>query len=96
MVALPQIVNMAHDLTGRVFGLLTVLSEEPSGVYTNGARYARWLCGCSCSAKSTKIVSANSLRSGRSTSCGCVRKAAAIAMGARRRKYFTQSGSTTR
>ena len=56
------------DLTGRKFGKLTVLgSVQP----LNG--HAAWECICECGEHSG--VMAQSLTSGRTTSCGCNRKA---------------------
>lgn len=55
-----------EDLTGRRFGLLTVLAldhREKSG------RHALWLCRCDCGAPHT--ARGTHLRSGRSASCGC-------------------------
>ena len=52
------------DLVGRVFGLLTVVSQHGR----IGAKVA-WLCRCSCGTEKTVI--GDSLRSGKTTSCGC-------------------------
>lgn len=52
------------DLTGRVFGRLTVLRPAPSA----GER-AMWRCRCSCGRELD--VAASSLTRGLSTSCGC-------------------------
>ena len=57
------------DFTGRVFGRLTV---ERRGPPNHRYQCVMWLCRCACG--NTKSVSANSLRSGRTTSCGCFRK----------------------
>lgn len=55
------------DLTGQVFGLWTVLHEaEP-----DKSGRARWLCRCICGKE--RIVTADNLRSGKSTSCGHTR-----------------------
>jgi hypothetical protein len=53
------------DLTGRTFGKMTVLKYDHSN--KNGAY---WLCECEC--KNTKIVSAHSLKTGHTASCGCL------------------------
>lgn len=55
------------DLTGSVFGLLTVISY--AGVDKLARR--RWNCLCVCGNKTTSLGQA--LRSGNSKSCGCVR-----------------------
>jgi len=54
-----------NDLTGQVFGGLTVLKRSPSAK----GRHSRWLCLCKCGKK--KIIQGNSLRSGVTKSCGC-------------------------
>lgn len=53
-----------QDLTGLVYGQLTVLQELPS----NG-KYTRWLCRCDCG-KEKSIISV-ALRQGTTVSCGC-------------------------
>lgn len=53
------------DLTGRVFGRLTV--REFAG--RNDNRELLWLCDCRCGG--TKIAVGNNLRSGGTKSCGC-------------------------
>ncbi len=57
-----------EDLTGRRFIKLTVVAYSHSGSY--GKHY--WLCQCDCG--SLKSVEATKLRSGRTRSCGCIRK----------------------
>ena len=57
----------AHDLSGQVFGLLTVLSRSLAG---RGARAgAQWVCECACGGRA--VCSSQELRGGRRTSCGC-------------------------
>lgn len=51
------------DHTGKKFGRLTALHSDP-------ARREHWICRCSCGAE--KSVSAGSLVSGRTKSCGCL------------------------
>lgn len=62
-----------YDLTGRVFGRLTVQKRgrntaptpsEPSGV-------VQWWCRCECGTR--KLVRAHSLVGGHTKSCGCLR-----------------------
>ncbi len=55
-----------RDLTGQTFGRLTVVKEAPAGKHSN----TRWECRCICD--EIRIVSSNNLRSGTSTSCGCL------------------------
>lgn len=56
--------NISDDLTGMVFGNLTVLQKEKS---QKGR--VRWLCRCSCGQQ--KIVTAHELKLGKTKSCGC-------------------------
>lgn len=59
-----------QDLTGMVFGRLTVLKEvgkQKPGCYL-------WECQCSCGNTSHIIVDGNKLRSGNKKSCGCIRR----------------------
>lgn len=53
------------DLTGKRFGFWMVLSRASN----NKSGQVQWKCCCECGAE--KLVTANSLRSGNSTSCGC-------------------------
>lgn len=55
------------DMTNRTFGKLTV--KRFAG--TNKRGEATWECKCDCGKKT--IVPGNKLRSGHTTSCGCVR-----------------------
>ena len=57
----------AVDLTGQVFGRLTVVGAAPHR--PDPRRRACWRCSCSCGA--TKEVRADHLTSGASQSCGC-------------------------
>lgn len=57
----------AHDLTGKIFGRLTVLSRE--GHTDSGG--ITWLVRCSCGTE--KRVRAAKLKDGRVRSCGCLR-----------------------
>ena len=63
---IPNTTNLI-DLTGQKFDKWTVLEKAPS---RNGHVY--WLCQCKCG--NIKEVKADSLRSGRSKSCGCLQK----------------------
>lgn len=56
---------VAEDLTGQVFGNLTVLekAESKSG-------RTQWKCRCTCGKET--VVSARNLKSGKTKSCGCM------------------------
>lgn len=55
------------DLTGQVFGRLTVQKQLPRTYQT------MWQCVCSCGCRNLRVSGAN-LRSGHTTSCGCLRE----------------------
>jgi hypothetical protein len=55
------------DLTDRRFGRLTVLRR----IGTTSYGQPQWLCRCDCGKETTPM--GNSLRSGLTTSCGCLR-----------------------
>lgn len=57
------------DLTGMVFGRLTVLEKRPSVKSSTGQFLTYWKCRCACG-KVVEIHS-NSIRRGLSKSCGC-------------------------
>lgn len=59
----------AKDLTGMVFGRLTVLERADDHVQESGRRRVRWRCRCSCGNEA--IVGTDSLTSGSTISCGC-------------------------
>lgn len=60
------------DLTGRVFGRLTVLHREGTEITPNGTKRPVWLCLCICGVKHK--VQGHLLRGGLTTSCGCYRR----------------------
>lgn len=57
------------DLTGQVFGRLTVLEPGPKQGKEN-----TWICECSCSAKTHVTVKISNLRNGHTKSCGCLKR----------------------
>jgi len=56
-----------RDLTGRVFGRLTVEAESGK---TNNGNY-KWQCKCACG--NMTLVASHQLVNGRTRSCGCLR-----------------------
>ena len=58
------------DLTGQVFGRLTVIER----VENNNKGNTRWLCECNCSYRNKVIVLGYDLKSGHTQSCGCLQK----------------------
>jgi len=67
----------AKDMTGEVFGYLTVIrryfptTQEIQGALSND-RKAMWLCRCRCGGE--KITTGDNLRRGHTQSCGCYQK----------------------
>jgi hypothetical protein len=59
-----------EDLTGKVFGKLTVISKAEPYIKPYG-RYSQWLCLCNCGKKG--IHRENHLKAGWAKSCGCVK-----------------------
>jgi hypothetical protein len=55
------------DLTGRRYGRLLVLGFS----HTTELRQAKWRCACDCGSEA--IVTGNSLKNGKTQSCGCLR-----------------------
>ncbi len=53
------------DLTGNRFGRLTVVSRAE-----NAGHHLRWTCLCDCG--NTKAVNSSHLKTGHTTSCGCI------------------------
>ena len=60
--------NRFQDLTGQVFGRLTVLSLFSKG---NG-KMTKWNCQCNCFKKNIVTVSIAHLKTGHTRSCGCL------------------------
>jgi len=60
------------DLTGKKFDRLTVLERVGTDVTPAGTVIPTWLCRCDCG--SELVVRGNSLRTGNTRSCGCLRK----------------------
>ncbi len=67
-------VKVKNDLTGMVFGRLTVLEQAEDYVRpSNGQHEARWLCECSCKNHTRKIIKGADLVKKRTSSCGCMK-----------------------
>lgn len=58
------------DLSGRIFGRLTVIERASNNKWGN----TRWLCQCNCISNKRVIVSGTDLKSGHTQSCGCLQK----------------------
>ena len=62
------------DLTGQTFGRWTVLCEAEPRLNTYGYPIRVWRCQCNCELHTIKDLGQSALTSGRSQSCGCLRK----------------------
>lgn len=68
-------VNVKDDLTGMVFGRLTVVRQTDDYLHPNGSRRAQWLCECSCAEHKLVVVCGDRLKAKNGTrSCGCLQK----------------------
>ena len=61
------------DMTGRVFGRLTVLYRAEDYISSSNIHHTKWHCRCECG--NEVDVLASNLTSGKSKSCGCARAA---------------------
>jgi hypothetical protein len=60
------------DQTGKRFGRLTALRRGPDVVRANGKHIHTWVCACECGAECS--VRVQSMTSGKTQSCGCLRQ----------------------
>lgn len=65
------------DLTGQVFGRLTVLRRAPNLSRGN----TRWVCQCSCKDHTIVTVDGSALKRGMTRSCGCLHRETAVIQG---------------
>ena len=74
------------DLTGKTFGHLTVLCRANDKILRNGVKKPMWLCQCDCG--NIKEILGESLRNGKTTSCGCHRGDSLIAYSTKHGKRY--------
>jgi hypothetical protein len=60
------------ELTGQVFGRLTVIERAEDYIATSGAHHSCWVCRCECGNETTSH--GNNLKRGDTKSCGCLSK----------------------
>lgn len=60
------------DLTNQVFNHLTVLSKDEKRTKEKGRTY--WFCQCDCEEKNVVSIATSQLTTGKTRSCGCLRK----------------------
>lgn len=76
---------MLKDLTGQRFGRLSVLRRAPHNYRCpSGSCATLWVCRCECGAE--VIIDRRNLTSGRTCSCGCLRRENARRQAEARRK----------
>ena len=61
---------MWTDLTGQKFGKLTVIGRSENKIYKNGRSKIMYSTICECG--TSKLVNGESLKSGRTKTCGCL------------------------
>lgn len=64
--------KIKEDLTGRKFNKWKVLYQADDKIQPSGKHRTMWHCICECG--NEKDIDGSSLKSGKSTSCGCVLK----------------------
>lgn len=76
------------DLTGKQYGLLTVVRQAEDHIRNDGKKEAMWICKCNCKKQSTKTVRGTDLKTGHTHSCGCLSIAKRIQTG-KKNHYIT-------
>ena len=74
------------DITGKIFGHLTVVKRVDDKVLKSGRRIPMWLCECDCG--NTTCVAGYRLRSGKTKSCGCRKTEALVAYSTKHGKRY--------
>ena len=80
-------VKVRKDLTGKIFGRLTVLKQVDDYVLSDGRHRAQWLCECNCAQHTKIVVVGDRLKSGTTKSCGCIGQELASQRLKNNRKY---------
>ena len=65
-------VKVKEDLTGKIFGDLTVLRQDDDYISPGGQKHAAWLCQCKCGNPHVNHIKVRDchLKNGTATSCG--------------------------
>lgn len=84
-------VEVKDDLTGKVFGLLTVLEQAEDYIApSSGKHYAKWRCQCECENKTIiEVMGCALTRTNGTKSCGCIKKATSSEHCKNMRKFNT-------
>lgn len=52
------------DLTGKIFGRLTVIRQVDDYISPQGKHQPQWLCECNCEDKTQVLATSNNLKNG--------------------------------
>lgn len=63
--------NIIIEKPGTIYGFLKVIKEDPTPAKNFADKTTHWICECQ-KCGTTKSISGRSLRSGETTSCGCI------------------------
>lgn len=80
------------NLIGQTFGRLIVIGRAPNYITPKGQSKTMWYCVCSCGNEQVIIVSGTHLRSGHTTSCGCIQHERVIETNTKRNRYDQECG----
>lgn len=75
------------DLTGKIFGRLTVIRQADDYISPQGKHQTQWLCECNCEGKTQVLATSNNLKNGHQSSCGCLRKECMASVGKTNKEY---------
>lgn len=75
--------HLRHNLVGKKFGKLSVISRLQDSISPNGTHHVTWLCKCDCGNETTSQT--QQLLGGHKISCGCMSSRKTI--GDRTRKH---------
>lgn len=64
------IVKVRENLIGRKFGRLTVIEQVEDHISKSGFHFSNWKCQCDCG--NITYVTTSALKSGNTSSCGCL------------------------
>lgn len=81
------IIKVKDDLTGKTFGMLTVICQDEDFISANGVHRPMWLCECACGNKELVSIRGDSLISGHTQSCGCLQSKNAYNVGKKNQKH---------
>lgn len=66
-------IKTKKDLTGQIFGRLTVIKRAEDYVSPSGQRKTQWLCQCICGSQPIVVKYSNLTKKNGQKSCGCIK-----------------------